>query len=152
MWLTLLFLGTAALFLAQSSAALFHLQWAQRLPALSDLGTADRCGVNDGRVQCSVIVAARDEESRIEDTVRHLLAQRGVELEVIVVDDRSTDRTGDWRPLAPKLVVEVQYDHFTGGRFRHGTRLLRFRPDKAPKECTKKQVEQESKVSPLGLL
>jgi ATP-dependent DNA ligase len=64
----------------------------------------------------------------------------------------STERTGDWQPLPPKLVVEVQYDHFTGGRFRHGTRLLRFRPDKAPKECTKAQVEQESKVSPLGLL
>ena len=64
----------------------------------------------------------------------------------------STERTGDWQPLAPKLVVEVQYDHFTGGRFRHGTRLLRFRPDKAPKDCTKKQVEQESRVSPLGLL
>jgi ATP-dependent DNA ligase len=64
----------------------------------------------------------------------------------------STERTGDWQPLAPKLVVEVQYDHFTGGRFRHGTRLLRFRPDKAPKECTRKQVEQESRVSPLGLL
>ena len=64
----------------------------------------------------------------------------------------STERTGDWEPLAPKLVVEVQYDHFTGGRFRHGTRLLRFRPDKAPTDCKKSQVEQESKVSPLGLL
>lgn len=64
----------------------------------------------------------------------------------------STERTGDWTPLDPKLVVEVQYDHFTGGRFRHGTRLLRFRPDKRPKECTRDQVEQESRVSPLGLL
>jgi ATP-dependent DNA ligase len=64
----------------------------------------------------------------------------------------STERTGDWQPLAPKLVVEVQYDHFTGGRFRHGTRLLRFRPDKAPKECTRKQVDQESRVSPMALL
>ena len=44
MWFTLLFLGTAALFLAMSSGTLFHLQWAQRLPSLSDLGTADRCG------------------------------------------------------------------------------------------------------------
>ena len=33
----------------------------------------------------------------------------------------STERTGEWEPLATKLVVEVQYDHFTGGRFRHGT-------------------------------
>ena len=32
----------------------------------------------------------------------------------------------------PKLVVEVQYDHFTGGRFRHGTKFLRWRPDKPP--------------------
>jgi ATP-dependent DNA ligase len=64
----------------------------------------------------------------------------------------STERTGEWQPLPPKLVVEVQYDHFTGGRFRHGTRLLRFRPDKAPKDCKKSQVEQESRVSPLGLL
>jgi glycosyltransferase involved in cell wall biosynthesis len=96
MWLTLLFLGTAALFLAMTLTALFHLQWARRLPALSELDTPDAYDVaNDSRVQCSVIVAARDEESRIEDTVRHLLAQRGVHLEVIVVDDRSTDRTGE---------------------------------------------------------
>jgi glycosyltransferase involved in cell wall biosynthesis len=93
MWLTLLFLGTAALFLAMTSSTLFHSQWARRLPALSELGTTDCGGTNDDRVQCSVIVAARDEELRIEDTVRHLLTQCGVRLEVIVVDDRSTDRT-----------------------------------------------------------
>src|SRR6188768_2526640 len=96
MWLTLLFLGTAVLFLAMTSTALFHLQWARRLPTLSELGAANPYGgANDSRVQCSVIVAARDEESRIEDTVRHLLAQRDVQLEVIVIDDRSTDRTGE---------------------------------------------------------
>ena len=44
----------------------------------------------------------------------------------------STKRSAEWQPLKPKLVVEVCYDHFTGGRFRHGTRLLRWRPDKAP--------------------
>ena len=42
-----------------------------------------------------MIVAVRDEEVRIEQTVRRLLAQRGVELGLIVVDDRSTDRTGE---------------------------------------------------------
>jgi ATP-dependent DNA ligase len=57
----------------------------------------------------------------------------------------------DWKPLAPKLVVEVEYDHFTGHRFRHGTRLLRWRPDKAPRQCTMKQVERETK-SALSLL
>ena len=44
----------------------------------------------------------------------------------------TTDRSAEWQPLSPKLVMEVQYDHFSGGRFRHGTRLLRWRPDKAP--------------------
>jgi ATP-dependent DNA ligase len=52
----------------------------------------------------------------------------------------STDRTGEWEPVAPKRVVEVAYDHFTGGRFRHGTRLLRWRSDKAPRQCTMDQV------------
>ena len=53
----------------------------------------------------------------------------------------STDRTGEWEPVDPKVVVEVAYDHFTGGRFRHGTRILRWRPDKAPRQCTMEQVE-----------
>ena len=53
----------------------------------------------------------------------------------------STERTGEWEPVDPKVVVEVAYDHFTGGRFRHGTRFLRWRPDKAPHQCTMDQVE-----------
>jgi ATP-dependent DNA ligase len=55
----------------------------------------------------------------------------------------STKRSSEWQPLRPKLVVEVCYDHFTGGRFRHGTRLLRWRPDKSPKQCTIDQVAQK---------
>jgi ATP-dependent DNA ligase len=53
----------------------------------------------------------------------------------------STERSGEWKPLKTKLVVEVQYDHFTGGRFRHGTKFLRWRPDKKPKQCTFDQVK-----------
>jgi ATP-dependent DNA ligase len=53
----------------------------------------------------------------------------------------STDRSAEWEPLAPKLVVEVQYDHFTGGRFRHGTKFLRWRPDKKPAQCGIEQVK-----------
>jgi len=52
----------------------------------------------------------------------------------------STKRSAEWQPLKPKLVVEVQYDHFTGNRFRHGTRFLRWRPDKSPKSCLMSQV------------
>ncbi len=54
----------------------------------------------------------------------------------------STKRSDAWIALKPKLVVEVSYDHFTGGRFRHGTRLLRWRPDKAPRQCTLDQLRQ----------
>ena len=54
----------------------------------------------------------------------------------------STERSAEWAPLAPRLVVEVSYDHFTGGRFRHGTRLLRWRPDKNPNACTMDQVRR----------
>ena len=59
----------------------------------------------------------------------------------------STERSGEWQPLQTKLVAEVQYDHFSGGRFRHGTKLLRWRPDKAPEQCMLKQVEQESRAA-----
>jgi ATP-dependent DNA ligase len=52
----------------------------------------------------------------------------------------STERTGEWEPVDPKVVVEVAYDHFTGGRFRHGTKLLRWRRDKDPRQCTMDQV------------
>lgn len=52
----------------------------------------------------------------------------------------STERSGEWQPLKTKLVVEVQYDHFTGGRFRHGTRFLHWRPEKKPKQCSFEQL------------
>jgi ATP-dependent DNA ligase len=63
----------------------------------------------------------------------------------------ATERSAEWQPLAPKLVAEVRYDHFTGGRFRHGAKFLRWRPDKAPRQCTMDQVEERGKRSPLGM-
>jgi ATP-dependent DNA ligase len=55
----------------------------------------------------------------------------------------STKRSGEWQPLRPELVVEVCYDHFAGDRFRHGTRFMRWRPDKSPRQCTMDQVKQK---------
>jgi ATP-dependent DNA ligase len=63
----------------------------------------------------------------------------------------STKRSSEWEPLRPKLVVEVCYDHFSGDRFRHGTSLLRWRPDKAPEQCTLAQVRQR-KADVMSLL
>lgn len=53
----------------------------------------------------------------------------------------STERSGEWEGLKPKLVCEVRYDHFSGGRFRHGTKFLRWRPEKSPRSCTYEQLE-----------
>jgi len=63
----------------------------------------------------------------------------------------NSDRATEWEPLRPELVVEVRYDHFTSGRFRHGTKLVRWRPDKAPSQCRVDQVEIQTR-SPLALL
>jgi ATP-dependent DNA ligase len=63
----------------------------------------------------------------------------------------STRESDEWQAVRPRPVVEVQYDHFTGGRFRHGTRLLRWRPDKRPRDCTEDQVRLGS-GSTLDLL
>jgi ATP-dependent DNA ligase len=52
----------------------------------------------------------------------------------------SDERSTQWVPLRPALVVEVAYDHVSAGRFRHGARLIRFRPDKAPEQCRRDQV------------
>ena len=61
----------------------------------------------------------------------------------------STERSAEWQPLRPELVVEVRYDHVTGDRFRHGTKLLRWRPDKAPRQCTFEQMGREARPSKL---
>ena len=52
----------------------------------------------------------------------------------------SQGRSTEWEPLDPVLVCEVRYDHFSGDRFRHGTKFLRWRPDKKPEACTFEQV------------
>jgi ATP-dependent DNA ligase len=63
----------------------------------------------------------------------------------------STRRSAQWCPLKPKLVIEVCYDHFSNDRFRHGTSILRWRPDKAPRQCTFDQLQQKI-ADPMKLL
>ena len=57
-----------------------------------------------------------------------------------------------WEPLRPELVVEVLYDQVTGKRFRHGTRLLRWRPDKAPAQCRMEQLVHELRPAELATI
>lgn len=63
----------------------------------------------------------------------------------------STERTGEYVALRHELVVEVGFDHVTGERMRHGSRLIRMRPDKAPQQCTMEQIEPPRALSQLGL-
>jgi ATP-dependent DNA ligase len=53
----------------------------------------------------------------------------------------SAGRELEWVELRPELVAEVSYDHASGGRIRHGARLLRFRDDRDPTSCTVDQLE-----------
>src|SRR4051794_18313504 len=89
---TIIFCGTAATFLFMGLHALFHQRWARRLPLLPN-HARDPNNPLPGVARCSVVIAARDEEGRIEQTIRCLLAQQGVDLEILVVDDRSSDGT-----------------------------------------------------------
>ncbi len=61
----------------------------------------------------------------------------------------STERSSEWVPLKPKLIAEVRYDQVTGNRFRHGTKFLRWRPDKAPAQCTFDQLVREARPAEL---
>jgi ATP-dependent DNA ligase len=67
----------------------------------------------------------------------------------------STPRASQWQPLRPRLVVEVRYDLLSDQRFRHGTKLVRWRPDKSPRQCTFEQLAQPTALAsapPLDIL
>jgi len=61
----------------------------------------------------------------------------------------ATERSTEWQPLRPELVVEVRYDQVTGCRFRHGTTFVRWRPDKAPHQCRMDQLARELRPAEL---
>jgi ATP-dependent DNA ligase len=89
---------------------------------------------------------ANDERQALTRKLRALQEQPGFTGKAPGGPSRwNTERTREWEPLKPELVVEVRYDHVTSDRFRHGTKLLRFRPDKAPRQCTIDQI-----VAPPG--
>jgi ATP-dependent DNA ligase len=86
------------------------------------------------------------ERDRLLDVVEPLIEEPGFTGNAPGGPSRwSTERSREWQPLRNDLVVEVGYDHFTGGRFRHGTALERWRPEKDPRQCTLDQVEREGR-------
>jgi ATP-dependent DNA ligase len=51
------------------------------------------------------------------------------------------NRELEWNTVRPELVVEVTYDHTSGGRIRHGSKIVRWRDDKKPRDCRFDQLE-----------
>src|SRR5580765_157945 len=86
--LIVIFFLAAVLFSFFFLRATSSLKWANRLPLLPR-----KCEPGTVRPRCSIVFAARDEGERVEQTIRHLLAQEGIEFEIIPVDDRSRDNT-----------------------------------------------------------
>ncbi len=110
----------------------------------NDAGLLDHVGFTSG-------LAAADKES-LTERLEALIEPPGFTGAAPGGPSRwSTERSTEWQPLAAKLVAEVQYDHFSGHRFRHGTKLLHWRPEKRPENCTIHQVQRESE-SALTLL
>ena len=114
------------------------------------LGLYDKCGLLHHVGFTSAI--KRDEKAKLTKKLVSLIAPPGFTGKAPGGPSRwSTKRSGEWKPLRPELVVEVCYDHFSEERFRHGTTLLRWRPDKAARQCTFEQVKR-AKGNPLALL
>lgn len=114
------------------------------------LGLYDKSGLLNHVGFSSAI--KQSERAALTDKLEALIAEPGFTGNAPGGPSRwSTERSTQWSPLKPKLVVEVSYDHFSGGRFRHGTSILRWRPDKAPAQCTMDQLQQKA-ISPLKLL
>ena len=90
----------------------------------------------------------RQEKIDLKEIVEPLIGENPFSIRVPGGPSRwATEKTGEWSPLEPKLVIEVEFDYFSQGRFRHGSRFLRWRPDKKPKQCTMGQVDPKKRSS-----
>ncbi len=113
-----------------------------------------RPGKEEGTVG-SLILGLYDEDGRLHD-VGHTSGFKAAEKRALVdrlapyeSGERGSadpsrwrpDHELEWRALRPELVVEITFDHVSSGRIRHGTKVLRWRDDKAPRDCRLGQLE-----------
>lgn len=125
-------------------------RYAEKKPVVGSLllGLYDDEGLLDHVGFTSAIPA--DERERLSGELEKLIEPPGFTGSAPGGPSRwRTERTVQWQPLKPVLVVEVKYDQVTSRRFRHGTALLRWRPDKDPKQCTFDQLKPELRPSQL---
>jgi len=83
----------------------------------------------------------KDDRDDLTKKLESLRGKNPFEVRVPGGPSRFSARSGEWEAVKPKLVCEVEYDYFSQGRFRHGSKFLRWRPEKAPKHCRMEQVE-----------
>lgn len=122
----------------------FRYEAARKLVGSLLLGLFDKAGKLHHVGFTSAI--SDDQKPKLTQALEALIAPPGFTGDAPGAPSRwSTARSADWQPLKPKLVAEVGYDHVTGHRFRHGTRFIRWRPDKSPKQCTFAQIGAEER-------
>jgi ATP-dependent DNA ligase len=110
-----------------------------------DEGKLDHVGFTSG--------IADDERAELAARLERLIAKPGFTGKAPGGPSRWSDgKASEWEPLKAELVVEVRYDQVTANRFRHGTRLLRWRPDKAPQQCRMDQLARELRPSELDTI
>jgi ATP-dependent DNA ligase len=108
----------------------------------NEAGKLDHVGFTSG--------IARNDKPALTTKLEKLIGPPGFDGNAPGAPSRwSTERSTEWQPLKPKLVVEVRYDHVTGDRFRHGTSIVRWRPDKAPHQCGMEQLGREARPGKL---
>lgn len=96
---------------------------------------------------------ANEHKSALTDRLEALVEAPGFTGKAPGAPSRWSDgKESEWQPLRPELVIEVRYDQVTGDRFRHGTALLRWRPDKAPSQCRMEQLDHPLRPSELKQL
>jgi len=126
-------------------------RWAQKGGKIGSLllGLYDEAGQLDHVGFSSSFNA--DEKKELEEVLKPHLGGSGFTGKAPGGPSRwSQGRSTEWEALDPVLVCEVRYDHFAGGRFRHGTKFLRWRPDKKPAACTYGQVRSTVSVPSAG--
>ena len=116
------------------------------------LGMYNRQGQLD-HVGYTSSLSARDFQEltpRLQQLAGQLAGEKGFTVRSPDKPSRwSTERSSEYEALPHELVVEVQYDHVTGDRFRHGTQLLRWRPDKDPAQCRLSQIQPRGDAGEL---
>lgn len=97
----------------------------------------------------------KDEKTELKEIVEPLISENPFSVRVPGGPSRwSTEKSGEWVPVKPKLVCEVEYDYFSQMRFRHGSRFIRWRPEKKPQQCLMNQVDprvRKGTLKELGL-